>query len=116
VTMFLATVALAVRGVGGTDIYGWLGSISVFGFLTAYALIAVALPFARSALGQHSQTVVIVSWITVLVMIAGAVGSIYPVPPAPAIWFPYVYLVYMALGMSWFLIRRKTIHSRRAKA
>jgi len=26
---------------------------SVFGFLTAYALLAVSLPFARKALGQH---------------------------------------------------------------
>jgi len=112
--MFLATAALAINGVSGTDMYGWLGSISVFGFLTAYALVAASLPFARKALGQHSHTVAIVSWITVLVMIAGAVGSIYPIPPAPAIWFPYIYLTCMALGMTWFLIRRKTIHARMA--
>lgn len=111
--MFAATACLALNGVGGTDIYGWLGSVSVFGFLTAYALVAVSLPFARRALGQHSHTVVAISWVTVLVMIAGVVGSIYPVPPAPAIWFPYIYLAYMALGMAWFLVRRKTIHARR---
>jgi uncharacterized protein YqgC (DUF456 family) len=58
----------------------------------------------------------LVSWLTVLVMIAGTVGSIYPVPPAPAIWFPYIYLAYMALGMSWFLVRRRTIHARRASS
>jgi len=116
VVMFAATAALALKGVGGTDMYGWLGSVSVFGFLTAYALVAVSLPFARRALGQHSQAVMLVSWLTVLVMIAGTVGSIYPVPPAPAIWFPYIYLAYMALGMSWFLVRRRTIHARRASS
>jgi amino acid transporter len=114
--MFAATAALALQGVNGTDMYGWLGSVSVFGFLTAYALVAVALPFARKALGQHSHTITIVSWITVLVMIAGAVGSILPVPPAPAVWFPYIYLAYMALGMGWFLVRRKTIHARRSNS
>ena len=114
--MFAATAALALNGVNGTDMYGWLGSISVFGFLTAYALVAVSLPFARRALGQHSHAVVVISWITVLVMVAGAVGSVYPVPPAPAIWFPYTYLVYMALGMGWFLVRRKTIHARKANS
>ena len=114
--MFTATAALAVCGVGGTDIYGWLGSVSVFGFLTAYALVAIALPFARKTLGQHSHIVTAISWITVLVMVAGAVGSVLPVPPAPAIWFPYIYLAYMALGMSWFLVRRKTIHARQANS
>ena len=114
--MFAATAGLALNGIGGTDMYGWLGSVSVFGFLTAYALVAVSLPFARRALGQHSHTVMVVSWLTVLVMVAGAVGSIYPVPPSPALWFPYIYLAYMALGMAWFLVRRKTIHARRASA
>jgi amino acid transporter len=113
IVMFVSTAVLAIKGVSGTDIYGWLGSISVFGFLTAYALVAISLPLARKALGQHSHLVTGISWITVLVMIAGAVGSIYPVPPAPAIWFPYIYLIYIALGMGWFLVRRKTIHARR---
>jgi amino acid transporter len=112
VLMFFATAILSFRGVGGTDMYGWLGSISVFGFLTVYGLIAAALPFARKALGQHSHLVAIVSWFTVLVMVGGSVGSIYPVPPAPAVWFPYLYLVYMAGGMGWFLVRRKEIHAR----
>ena len=112
-TMFLATAAMAAKGIGGTDIYGWLGSISVFGFLTAYGLMAVSLPFARKALGQHSHAVALVSWVTVLVMIAGAVGTMYPVPPAPDVWFPYIYLGYITLGMLWFLVRRKIIHARR---
>lgn len=113
--MFAATAALALRNVGGTDMYGWIGSISVFGFLTAYALVAVSLPFARKALGQHSHLVTAISWFTVVVMIACAFGSVYPVPEGPAVWFPYIYLAYMALGMGWFLIRRKTIHARRAQ-
>ena len=113
IAMFLATVALAIKGVAGFDMYGWLGAISVFGFLTAYALVAVSLPFAKKALGQHSQLYTAISWFTVLVILGGVVGSVYPLPQAPALWFPYIYLAYMALGMAWFLIRRKTIHHRR---
>jgi amino acid transporter len=116
VVMFAVTGGLAMKGVNGTDIYGWVGSVSVFGFLTAYALVAVSLPFARKALGQHSNAIAAISWFTVLVMIAGAFGSIYPVPPVPAVWFPYIYFAYMALGMGWFLVRRKTIHARRANS
>ena len=49
------------------------GRLSVFGFLTAYALVAVALPFARRALGQHSHTVAAVSVLTVVVMVLIAI-------------------------------------------
>ena len=111
--MLVITVVLAIFGVGGTDIYGWLGSISVFGFLMAYGLMAASLPFARKALGQHSVSIAMVSWLTVVVLIAFSFGSIYPWPSGPAIWFPYIYLAYMALGMTWFLLRRSTIHARR---
>jgi amino acid transporter len=114
--MFVATAPLILSGVSGTDMYSWLGSISVFGFLTAYALVAVALPFARRALGQHSHLVTILSCMTVLVMIAGVFGTVYPVPDPPVRWFPYIYLVYIAFGMVWFLVRRKTILARRANA
>jgi amino acid transporter len=112
--MFLISAPLILRGATGPDIYSWLGSISVFGFLTAYALVAVALPFARKALGQHSNSIVAISALTTLVMIAGIFGTIYPIPDAPVRWFPYIYLAYIALGMTWFLIKRKAILARRA--
>jgi amino acid transporter len=116
IVMFAASAPLILHGSTGPDIYSWLGSLSVFGFLTAYALVAVALPFARKALGQHSNLVVILSVLTVLVMIAGVIGTVYPVPDPPVRWFPYIYLAYIALGMIWFLVRRKTILARRAAA
>jgi amino acid transporter len=114
--MFAITAPLVLNGVSGTDMYGWLGSISVFGFLTVYGLVAVALPFARRALGQHSFGITVVSWATVLVLAAGVVGSVYPVPEGAAFWFPFIYLAFMALGMGWFLVRRQTIRGRRESA
>jgi hypothetical protein len=48
-------------------------------------------------------------------MIGAAIGSVYPIPDAPALWFPYIYLAYITLGMTWFFIRRKTIHARLAQ-
>jgi amino acid transporter len=112
--MLAVTGALAALGVIGSNIYEWLGSISVFGFLTSYALVAIALPFARKAIGQHSQFVTAVSWLAAVVMLATAFGSIYPVPAAPALWFPYIYLGYIAIGMGWYMVRRREIRKRRA--
>ena len=50
--MLAMTVGMSLGGINGSDMYDLLGSLSVFGFLTAYALVAVALPFARRALGE----------------------------------------------------------------
>ena len=71
--MFAATAAMLLRGFTGSDMYDLLGSLSVFGFLTAYALVALALPFARRALGQHSHVVAAVSVLTVVVLVLIAV-------------------------------------------
>ena len=71
--VFIPTAVMAMRGVSGSDMYDLLGSLSVFGFLTAYALVALALPFARRARGQHSHFVAAVSVIAVLVVILIAV-------------------------------------------
>ncbi len=35
-------------------------------------------------------------------------GSIYPVPDYPANLLPYIFLVYMLLGVAWFLFLKKT--------
>lgn len=113
--MFAVSLGVSLSGGSGSDIYGWFGSISVFGFLTAYALVAVALPFAYRLAGKHSRTILIASALTVVMAIAALIGSIFPIPPAPAFWFPYMYLAYLATGMGWFLLRRQK-NQKRASA
>ena len=105
--MLAATIAMAMRGVTGSDMYDLLGSLSVFGFLTAYALVAVALPFARLALGQHSHTVALVSIVTVVVMILIGVFDLRSSTDAAHARIPYLYLAYIAAGIAVYLLRRK---------
>jgi amino acid transporter len=105
--MLAATFVMSLRNVTGSDMYDLLGSLSVFGFLTAYALVALALPFARSALGQHSHTVAVVSVITVIVMILiGAFDVRSSSDPAHA-RIPWIYLAYIIAGIAVYLLRRK---------
>ena len=107
--MFVLTAALALRGVQGSEMYDWLGSLSVFGFLSAYALVAVALPFARRALGQHSHWVAAISVITVVVMMLIVLFDLRSATDAIHARIPWIYLGYIGCGLVWYLLRRKHV-------
>jgi len=104
--IFAATAVMALRGIAGFDMYDLLGSLSVFGFLTAYALVALALPFARRARGQHSHLVAAVSVLTVVVMILIAVFDIRSTADPVHARIPLIYLAYIAAGIAWYRLRR----------
>ena len=105
--VFLPTALMAVRGVSGSDVYDLLGSLSVFGFLTAYALVAAALPFARRARGQHSNLVAVISVMAVLVIIMIAVFDLRSTADVAHARLPYIYLLYISTGLAWYAARRK---------
>jgi len=105
--MFAATAALALRGAAGSDMYDLLGSLSVFGFLTAYALVALALPFARRAMGQHSHAVAAISILTVVVIVLITVFDLRSTSDPVHARIPYLYLAYIAAGLVWYAFRRK---------
>ena len=98
---------MAMRGVSGSDVYDLLGSLSVFGFLTAYALVAAALPFARRARGQHSHFIAAISVLAVLVVILIAVFDLRSTADVAHARLPYIYLLYIAAGLAWYAVRRK---------
>ena len=79
----------------------------MFGFLTAYALVALALPFARKALGQHSHIVAVVSVSTIVVMILIAIFDLRSASDPAHARIPYIYLAYIAAAIAWYALRRK---------
>ncbi len=105
--MFAATAAMAFFGFNGSEMYDLLGSLAVFGFLTVYALVALALPFARKALGQHSHIVAVISVLTVVVMILIAIFDLRSSSDPAHACIPYIYLGYIAAGIGWYAVRRK---------
>ena len=104
--MFVATAGFALRGTTGSTMYDLLGSLSVFGFLTAYALVALALPFARRALGRHSHAIAAVSILTVAIVVLIAIFDVNSASDAVHARIPYLYLAYIAAALGWYGIRR----------
>jgi amino acid transporter len=105
--MFVLTAVMALRGFTGSDMYDLLGSLAVFGFLTAYALVGLALPFARRALGQHSHAVAAVSILTGVVMVLIAIFDLRSAEDALHARIPYIYLGYICAGITWYAVQRK---------
>jgi amino acid transporter len=101
-----STCALAARGISGIDIYGWMGSLSVYGFMTTYGLAAIGLPiYLRRTHHLTTGTIALSIAATIATLLALA-GTLYPIPAAPLNWLPYLFLAYILCGVGWFYASR----------
>jgi amino acid transporter len=101
----LLAAALSARGASGADIYGWLGSLAVYGFITTYGLVAVALPYYLRRNAQLTPAALALSIAAALAMVLAMAGTLYPVPDQPYNYLPYIYLTYLLAGLAWFHLK-----------
>ena len=102
----IVPVVLLFRGIAPLDIFGYLGSVATFGFLFAYILIAIAAPVYLRNRGEKSAFSVILSVCALILLLLPLVGSVYPEPPPPGKYLPYVFLALLALGTARFIYLR----------
>ena len=100
------TLALFLLGYAGPDIYGWLGSFAVYGFITIYGLTCIALPLKLQRQGALSPTLLVVAVLGGVSMVMTLAGTLYPVPAAPYSWLPYLYFAYLLVTLAFFYRRR----------
>jgi amino acid transporter len=103
----IPVLALTVMGHSGTDIYGWLGSFAVYGFITIYGLTCIALPLKLKRQGALSMTLLVVAILGGVSMLMALAGTLYPVPDAPYSWLPYLYFVYLLITIGFFFRSRQ---------
>lgn len=97
----LLPVGLTLARANGAAIYDWMGSLATYGFVTVYALVAVALPLHLRRERKLSAAIVALAAASVLAMALVLEGTLYPVPDAPKNWLPYLFLAYLAAGVGW---------------
>lgn len=100
--ILLPAVVLTILGYSGADIYGWLGSFAVYGFITIYGLTCVALPLQLKKQGALSTSMLVVAILGGLSMVLALAGTLYPVPAAPYSWLPYLYFFYVLVTLGFF--------------
>ncbi len=108
IALFLAPVAMTLKDIGMLDIYNLIGTISTYGFLVAYILIAVgAIRSVARQRGQRRGAVTVAGVVGILLMGLAVVGSVYPWPDAPFDKLPPIFVIYMGIGIAWMIYGRR---------
>jgi amino acid transporter len=102
----IPVLILVTLGFSGTDIYGWLGSFAVYGFITIYGLTCIALPLKLRRQGALSMALLTVAILAGISMVMALAGTLYPVPAPPYSWLPYLYFVYILITLVFFFRTR----------
>jgi amino acid transporter len=89
-------------------IYGWMGTLAVYGFLTAYGLVAVALTFHLRHTRRLTTGYILLTTAATLSMLLAMASNFYPIPPSPLRYFPYLYVAYLGAALLWLTLSTRT--------
>ena len=101
IAAFVPAGIMTLRGISLFDIYGLLGTLATFGFVTAYILVSAAAPLYLRSKGLLTKRAIGISVLAVAAMGAALLGSLYPVPAAPYSLLPYFYVALLLGGFAW---------------
>ncbi len=104
-TLAIAIGALALRA-APIDIFNNCGTLSSFGFILIYGLIAIAAAIYAKRLGAMRALDVALSGIALVLLCLATVWLFDSVPAPPQHWFGYGFLAFVAAGWVWFRIRK----------
>lgn len=104
-TLVVAVAALALR-VAPIDVFNNCGTLSTFGFILIYILIAIAALVYTKQLGEMRFVDVAISGIALVLLILSTVWFFSTIPAPPQHWFVYYFLAFLAAGWIWFRLRR----------
>lgn len=104
-------VVLLLSGVLLPDCINYLTQIASYGFISAYFLVCLALPFFLARQKMLRRFDVAVSVAALLILAAVLALSVFPVPAAPWRYLPYLFLCAVLTG-----IAVSAMYARKAKS
>jgi amino acid transporter len=112
----IATPAgLLAAGTSLVSVIDYVSQIAALGFIGSYFMVCLAAPFFLRALPGRRRGGVAVSVAALLLLAGVMVQSVFPIPPAPACFFPYVFVAAAAAGFAtslWVARRREAVGAR----
>jgi amino acid transporter len=107
--MLAIGIAMWLLRVAPIDIFNYCGTLSSLSFIAVYFLISIAAPKYLRRIGELraiDTAIAVLSWIF---LIATAFTLFYPLPPPPTNYFPYAFLIYLALGLTLYSFARRSV-------
>jgi amino acid transporter len=104
----LSSIALAgalvfvIAGTGALRATTYVGTVSTYGYFTAYILISVATPLWLRRRGDLTAGAVLTGVLAAAAMVFVVYKNLVPAPPSPYNWLPYIYLGLLALGLAFY--------------
>jgi amino acid transporter len=105
IALAVAVVALAGH-VAPIDLFNNCGTLSSFGFILIYALIAIAAAVYARRLGALRTIDIVVSVVALALLVLATVWLFDSVPAPPQRWFGYYFLAFVAAGLLAYRFRR----------
>ena len=68
--------------------------------------ITIAAPVYLKKIGELRNGDVAVCGLALVLLMIPTIGSVYPIPDAPVLYFPYLFLVYLGSGAAWIFYVR----------
>lgn len=106
IIVLAAPLALFLNHFALLDIFGDLGTLGTISVLFSYVLVSIAAPAYLRRRGELNAWGALVAALAVIAMVTAIAGNVYPVPPPPQNYIPYVFVLLLGLGVGWFLIKR----------
>jgi len=106
---FSAPSYFALTGMDPLDIFNDAGTMAAFGFLVPYILVSIGAPLYVKSLGQLKPVHWLLAAASLVLLIIPTVGCVYPVPPAPVKYYPYLFVAYLVIGGAWIAFQHRRI-------
>jgi amino acid transporter len=109
-TVFMLASYMAIGGwqMAPIDSFNDAGLFGAMGFCGGYVLICLATPFYLKSIGELKPWHIAVSVAALILLIVPIVGTVWPVPPFPSNYFPYIFGAYMVAGVVVIFMRSRS--------
>lgn len=98
---------LLAFGVHAMDIVVWIDTYGTYGYMVAYALVAIACVIYTRREKIPNLLVWIAATVAVISMVYVFIANVYPVPAFPLNIIPYIFLVTVVAAVAWYLYLAK---------
>jgi amino acid transporter len=104
--VLVVPIILVATGMTPLSVFTYTGTIGTFGYMLAYVLMAVALPFFLRRRGESNVPSTVLAVVVIAALVYVFYKNVVPVPEYPLNLMPWIFLGLVVLGLAWYAVAR----------